>query len=50
MMKRLIEYILKIRTRQLTRKQLLDLDNNSLKDLGISRSEANSEADKHFWQ
>ena len=50
MMKRLIEYILKIRTRQFTRRQLMSLDDDALKDVGISRPEANAEAGKHFWQ
>ena len=50
MMKRLIDYILKTRTRQFTRRQLKSLEDEALKDVGISRSEANAEAGKHFWQ
>ena len=49
-MKRLLTYIEKKRERQLTRKQLLDLPDDRLKDLAITRKEADKEARKFFWQ
>ena len=36
------------RTRQ--RRQLSSLDDFMLKDIGISRSDAMKEANKHFWE
>jgi uncharacterized protein YjiS (DUF1127 family) len=33
-----------------TRKALLEMDNRTLSDIGISRSEALEEAKKTFWQ
>ena len=49
-MKRLIGYIMRVSRQQSTRKQLASLSDESLKDLGISRTDAKREADKHFWQ
>lgn len=49
-MKRLINYILKVNQRQANRKQLLELPDEMLKDIAISRVEANKEARKYFWQ
>jgi len=49
-MKRLVNYVQQARERQRTRKQLLKLPDEALKDIDISRTEAYQEGHKFFWQ
>lgn len=49
-MKRSLDYLKYLRQRQKTRKQLLDLPNERLGDLGLSRQQADNEGRKRFWQ
>jgi uncharacterized protein YjiS (DUF1127 family) len=42
--------IIWLRQRQQTRAQLLDLSDEQLKDIGISRVAAEQEANKWFWE
>jgi len=39
-----------LKQRQNTRQQLLDLSDDQLKDIGISREAAQKEANKFFWE
>ena len=39
-----------LRQRSRTRKQLLNLDEHQLKDIGLTRQQAMKEARLHFWQ
>ncbi|MFZ1388493.1 MAG: DUF1127 domain-containing protein [Thiolinea sp.] len=39
-----------LKQRQHTRQQLLDLSDDQLKDIGVSREAANREANKCFWE
>lgn len=48
--RRLASYLKLINTRQKTRKQLLELDQSQLKDIGISRVDALFEGQKNFWE
>ena len=49
-MKRLVNYVQQARQRQRTRKQLLELPDEALKDIAVSRSKAYQEGHKNFWQ
>jgi len=49
-MKRLVKYVRQASQRQRTRKQLLNLPDEALKDLNISRATADKEGHKYFWQ
>lgn len=42
--------VLWLKKRQRTRLSLLELSDEQLKDIGISRYEANREGNKHFWE
>jgi uncharacterized protein YjiS (DUF1127 family) len=42
--------ILWLKQRQHTRQQLLDLSDDQLKDIGVSREQAYKEANKFFWE
>jgi uncharacterized protein YjiS (DUF1127 family) len=42
--------LLWLKQRHRTRLQLLELTDEQLKDIGISRTEANQEANKGFWE
>jgi uncharacterized protein YjiS (DUF1127 family) len=45
-----VDVILTWRERARTRRQLLTFDDRLLKDIGITRLDARSEAEKPFWQ
>jgi uncharacterized protein YjiS (DUF1127 family) len=47
---RAVDAILTWRERVRMRRQLLSLDDRLLKDIGITRLQAQSEAEKPFWQ
>ncbi|WP_211223034.1 DUF1127 domain-containing protein [Leucothrix mucor] len=49
-MKRLIDFVQHTRERQRTRKQLLNLPVEQLRDLAISPQDAQREGRKHFWE
>lgn len=49
-MKRLTNSLQTIKQRQRNRKQLLKLPDAMLKDIDVSRVEANKEGRKRFWQ
>jgi len=49
-MKCLISYFQRARQRQRTRKQLLELSDDGLKDIAVSRAESIKEGRKYFWQ
>lgn len=38
------------RRRHVSRRQLLDLDDRLLRDIGLTRDEARREGAKHFWE
>ena len=47
---RLLTLLKRLLRRYRTRKQLLELSDSALKDIGISRSDALTEAAKPFWR
>jgi len=49
-MKRLVKSIQKVCQRQRTRKQLLDLSPEQLKDIAVDATDAVKEGRKRFWQ
>ena len=49
-MKRLLKLVQQASQRQRTRKQLLDLPPEQLKDIAVDASAAIREGRKHFWQ
>ncbi|MFT7673961.1 MAG: hypothetical protein ACI845_002377 [Gammaproteobacteria bacterium] len=50
LVKILLSHINFLKARQRTRRQLLNLDNTALEDVGISREEALEEGSKPFWK
>ena len=49
-MKCLVRYLQKVRQQQRSRQQLLRLPEEQLKDIAVSKAEANKEGRKRFWQ
>jgi uncharacterized protein YjiS (DUF1127 family) len=47
---RLVDLVLVWRERMSGRNQLQKLDDRMLRDIGLSRSDAERECSKHFWQ
>ncbi|MBT3146195.1 DUF1127 domain-containing protein [Neptunomonas phycophila] len=50
LVKRVVDECLRLLNRQRTRRQLLLLDQTSLKDIGLSRSDALKEGTKPMWR
>ncbi|MEH6625917.1 MAG: DUF1127 domain-containing protein [Motiliproteus sp.] len=49
LIRRLLALLQRLLRRHRSRKQLLQLEEHLLKDIGVSRHEARLEAAKHFW-
>ncbi|MCW8886728.1 MAG: DUF1127 domain-containing protein [Motiliproteus sp.] len=50
LIRRILDFIQQLLRRYRTRRQLRDLDDHLLKDIGISRHQAQLESEKPFWR